>query len=193
MVQAISTLSGWIMRIERFLIRAIAIALPLMILTNAVGRALRNPIYWMDELAILMMVWMAMLGMSLTLKTRDAVSVTMLIDAVPPALMKGMKILIDALVLAFGIILLVLCYRWFDPLTLMRMGFDTHAFSGETFNFMYEDTTNTLGVKKFWFWLVVPVVAFTTTIHALSNLLQTLSAPVTAVEEDMPAVAAGAE
>lgn len=193
MVQAISTLSGWIMRIERFLIRAIAIALPLMILINAVGRALRSPIYWMDELAILMMVWMAMLGMSLTLKTRDAVSVTMLIDAAPPALMKGMKILIDVLVLTFGIILLVLCYRWFDPITLMRMGFDTHAFSGETFNFMYEDTTNTLGVKKFWFWLVVPVVAFTTTVHALSNLLQTISAPSTVVEEDMPAVAVGAE
>ncbi len=141
---------------------------------------MRNPIYWMDELSILLMVWLAMIGMSLTLKTRDAVAVTMLVDAVPPLLAKAMKILIDLLVLLFGIALLVLCYRWFDPMTLMRLGFDTREFSGETFNFMYQDTTATLGVAKFWFWLVVPLVAVTISVHALSNLLRTVATPVTA-------------
>lgn len=193
MVKVISMLSGWLMHAERAAVRAIAVALPLMIIANAVARALRSPIYWMDELAILMMVWMAMIAMSLTLKTRDAVSVTMLVDAAPPVLMKGMKILVDLLVLAFGVILLVLCYRWFDPITLMRTGFDTHAFSGETFNFMYEDTTNTLGAKKFWFWLVIPLVALTTTIHAASNLLQTLAAPASVMANHLPASAVGAE
>jgi TRAP-type C4-dicarboxylate transport system permease small subunit len=117
----------------------------------------------------------------------------MLVDAVSPSLRKVMKILIDVLVLAFGIMLLVMCYHWFDPVTLARNGFDLHAFSGETFNFMYEDTTSTLGVRKFWFWLVVPVVAFTTTVHALSNLLQTIATPVGAPGLAMPAVVAGAE
>ena len=129
------------------------------------------------------MVWLAMIGMSLTLKTRDAVAVTMLVDAVPPLLAKAMKILIDLLVLLFGIALLVLCYRWFDPMTLMRLGFDTREFSGETFNFMYQDTTNTLGMKKFWFWLIVPVAAMTTFVHALSNLLKTAATPAAALKE----------
>ena len=71
-------------------------------------------------------------------------------------------------------------YRWFDPMTLMRLGFDTREFSGETFNFMYQDTTATLGVAKFWFWLVVPLVAVTISVHALSNLLRTVATPVTA-------------
>lgn len=193
MVKAISMLSGCLMHAERAAIRAIAIALPLMILANAIARGLRSPIYWMDELAVLLMVWMALIGMSLTLKTRDCVSVTMLVDAVPPPIMKAMKILIDALVLAFGIMLLVMCYHWFDPVTLARHGFDLQAFSGDTFNFMYDDTTSTLGVRKFWFWLIVPAVAFTTTVHALSNLLQTIATPVGAPELALPVVAAGAE
>ena len=183
MLKIITSLSDRIAQAERSVLRLIALALPLMVLANVAGRAMRNPIYWMDELSILLMVWLAMIGMSLTLKTRDAVAVTMLVDAVPPLLAKAMKILIDLLVLLFGITLLVLCYRWFDPVTLMRLGFDTREFSGETFNFMYQDTTNTLGMKKFWFWLIVPVAAMTTFVHALSNLLKTAATPAAALKE----------
>lgn len=194
MLRTLATLSDGIARVERLVVRVLVIALPLMILANATGRALRMPIYWMDELAILTMVCMAMLCMSLTLKTREAVAVTMLVDAVPPGLMKAMKIVVDALILAFGLVLLVLCYRWFDPVTLMRLGFDTREFSGQTFNFMYQDTTTTLGVNKFWFWLVLPFSAFNTSVHALANFLHTVSAPAAGQTDAMPApVALGAE
>jgi TRAP-type C4-dicarboxylate transport system permease small subunit len=192
MVKAITAMSDWIARAERGLARAIVLALPLMILANAAGRAVRSPIYWMDELAILTMVWLAMIGMSLTLKTRDAVAVTMVVDVMPPAVMKAMKAVIDALVLVFGVALLVLCYRWFDPLMLMRVGFNIREFSGETFNFMYQDTTATLGIPKFWFWLVVPLTGLTTSVHALSNLLQTLALPAaTRVPSGVPAALVG--
>lgn len=187
MLKTITSLSDRIAQAERGALRLIALALPLMVLANVAGRAMRSPIYWMDELSILLMVWLAMIGMSLTLKTRDAVAVTMLVDAVPPLLAKAMKILIDLLVLLFGVTLLVLCYHWFDPLTLMRLGFDTRDFSGETFNFMYQDTTATLGVAKFWFWLGLPLVAVTTSLHALSNLLQTVATPAkTATPSGLP-------
>lgn len=192
MLKIITTLSDRIAQAERGVLRLIALALPLMILANVAGRAMRSPIYWMDELSILLMVWLAMIGMSLTLKTRDAVAVTMLVDAVPPLLGKAMKILTDLMVLLFGIILLVLCYRWFDPVTLMRLGFDTREFSGETFNFMYQDTTATLGVAKFWFWLIVPLVSVTISVHALSNLLRTVATPATvSIPFGLPAKMAG--
>lgn len=180
MLKSIAVLSHGIERIERMLIRVIVLALPLMILANAAGRALRSPIYWMDELAILTMVWLAMIAMSLTLKTRDAVAVTMLIDVAPSRLVKVMKVTVDLLVLAFGLIMVVLSWYWFDPLTLMQFGFDTREFAGETFNFMYQDTTSTLGLKKFWFWLVVPISALCTCIHGLFNLTQTLARPLDA-------------
>ncbi|WP_439589350.1 TRAP transporter small permease [Hydrogenophaga sp.] len=192
MLKIITNLSDRIAQAERGVLRLFALALPLMILANVAGRAMRSPIYWMDELSILIMVWLAMIAMSLTLKTRDAVAVTMLVDAVPPFLMKAMKILIDLLVLVFGITLLVLCHRWFDPMTLMRLGFDLREFSGQTFNFMYQDTTATLGVAKFWFWLVMPLVAVSISVHALSNLLQTMATPAeAALPCGVPAPAAG--
>lgn len=192
MLKTITNLSDRIAQAERGVLRLFALALPLMILANVAGRAMRSPIFWMDELSILLMVWLAMIAMSLTLKTRDAVAVTMLVDAVPPFLMKAMKILIDLLVLVFGIALLVLCYRWFEPLTLMRLGFDLREFSGQTFNFMYQDTTATLGVAKFWFWLVMPLVAVSISVHALSNLLQTMATPAAAALPcGVPAAAAG--
>jgi TRAP-type C4-dicarboxylate transport system permease small subunit len=167
-------LSDGILRVERGAVRLLAFALPLMIIANTIGRAFRSPIYFMDELAIHCMVWIAMIGMSLTLKTRTAVSVTMLVDAVPLALMKSMKVLIDVIILTFAGILIYLCIKWFDPVALARVGFDFQEFSGETF---------TLGMKKFWFWLIVPVAAMTTFVHALSNLLKTAATPAAALKE----------
>ncbi len=193
LLNSITNLSNRILYLERVAMCTIAISLPIIILLNATGRALRSPIYWMDELAILLMVWMAMIGMSLTLKTRDAVSVTMLTDALSPPLTKTIKVITDGLVLAFGVILLVLSYRWFDPVALFNANFDTRVFSGETFNFIYEGTTNTLDVKKFWFWLIIPAVALTTTIHALSNLLQTPTTPASILKNTSSISTTGAE
>ncbi|MEI2417836.1 TRAP transporter small permease subunit [Orrella sp. JC864] len=182
MLDALHRLSGRIECVERIAVRAFVLALPVMILANTLGRAMRSPIYWMDELAIHCMVWLAMIGLSLTLKTRSAVAVTMLVDAVAPGLMKGMRVVVDLIILAFALTLLFLCMRWFDPVMLARAGFDLHEFSGQTFNFMYQDTTATLGMRKFWFWLIVPVVALTTSVHAASNLARTVSAPATALK-----------
>ncbi|MGX5660741.1 TRAP transporter small permease [Castellaniella ginsengisoli] len=176
MYRAVLKFSDALSLLERILVYALVIALPLLVLVNTLARTLRVPFYWMDELAILCMVWLAMLTMSLTLKSRDAVAVTMLLDIVPPGLMKIMKVTVDLLVLTFGLVLLVLSYRWFDPLTLISLDFDFKQFSGRTFNFMYQDTTSTLGLPKFWFWLIVPFAAFGTSVHALANLLKTLAA-----------------
>jgi TRAP-type C4-dicarboxylate transport system permease small subunit len=193
-VKAINTLSNWVARGERGFVRLAVLALPVMILANVIGRAIRSPIYWMDELAVLTMVWLALVGLSLTIKTRDAVAVTMLQDAVPPALVKVLRVVVDVITLGFALALLYLCYLWFDPLLLMRVNFNLADFAAETFNFMYEEPTATLGVPKFWFWLVVPLVALTTSIHALANLVNTLVEPAAQVAaEREAATAAGAE
>jgi TRAP-type C4-dicarboxylate transport system permease small subunit len=192
-IRTIDTLSNWIGRCERGLVRVLVLALPVMILVNVAGRALRAPIYWMDELAVLSMVWLAMLGLSLTIRSRDAVAVTILQDALPPAAVKVLRMSADALTLLFALALLVLCYLWFDPVLLISVDFDLDRFAAESFNFIYQEPTVTLGVPKFWFWLIVPVAAFDTSIHALANLLRTLTAPAptVAAERETAAAAAG--
>lgn len=187
MQRFIALLSDRIARVERTLIGAIAIALPLMILLNTAGRSLRSPIYWMDELAILLMVWMALMAISLTIRTREAVAVTMVLDVVSLPVLKGMKVLIDLFVLVFTVALLAMCWVWFDPITLVRVNFDLHAFSGESFNYIYEDTTDTLGIKKFWFWLMLPFSALASTLHGLANLISTVQTPATELKAAMSA------
>lgn len=186
----IRTLSDAIGRGERAALRALVLVLPLMILINVAGRALKSPIFWLDELAVLTMVWLAMLGLSVTLQSREAVAVTLLTDAVPAGLGKLLRCAADLVVLGFALAMLVLCYLWFDPLTLWRSGFDFEAFAAESFNFVYQEPTATLGVAKFWFWLVLPLVAFTSSIHALANLLDSLRAPCP-VPGSEPAAAVG--
>lgn len=160
--------------LERAAACFIVIALPILVLINIASRALRMPIYWMDELAILAMVWLAMLTMSITLKTRDAVAVTLLLDKAPEAILRLLKILVDILVFLFGFTLLLLSYIWFDPINLYLLDFNTKLFGSETFNFIYQEKTNTLGLSKFWFWIIVPFAAFCTCIHAISNLFMSL-------------------
>lgn len=186
----IRTLSNLIGRAERGALRTLVLVLPLMILVNVAGRALKAPIFWLDELAVLTMVWLAMLGLSVTLQTREAVSVTLLTDAVPEAARRLLRCAADLVVLGFAVALLVLCWLWFDPLSLWGHGFDFDGFAGESFNFVYQEPTATLGVPKFWFWLILPLVAFTSSIHALANLLDSLRAPHPAPGTG-PAAAAG--
>ncbi|MFG3502608.1 TRAP transporter small permease [Pseudomonas sp. NPDC047963] len=177
MVHSIQTLSNGIGWFERGLMRVLVLALPLMILVNVAGRALKMPIFWLDELAVLTMVWLAMVGLSVTLKSRDAVAVTLLQDAVPPALRRGLQCISDGLVLVFAVAMLVLCYLWFDPLLLINTGFDFQAFAAQSFNFIYQEPTATLGIAKVWFWLILPLVALSSSVHALANLWQTLTVP----------------
>jgi len=192
-IRSIHALSDLIARCEGLALRALVLVLPVMVLINVTGRAFRSPIYWMDELAVLSMCWLAIIGMSLTLKTRDAVAVTMVQDALPPRLTKLLRVLSDTIVLGFAIALVVFCYLWFDPLLLVKVDFDLKAFAAQSFNYVYDEPTSTLGVPMFWFWLIVPVAACTCAVHALSNLLRTLLQQPAAPASDSPIASSGAD
>jgi len=82
------------------------------------------------------------------------------------------SMLVDLLVISFGAGLFVMCLRWYDPVGLIRYGVDVEEFAAGTYNFIYQEPTNTLGIQKFWLWLVVPAVSLSMTLHALANLLE---------------------
>lgn len=178
MIRPILTLSEVVARCERGVLRMLVLVIPVMVLVNVAGRSLGAPVLWLDELAVLFMVWLAMIGLSLTLKTRDAVSVTLVQNALPSVARRVLRCISDLFVLAFTIAFLVLCYLWFDPVLLVSTGFDIERFAAKSFNFIYDSSTATLGAPKVWFWLILPITALTSSIHALANLLQTLTVPV---------------
>ncbi|MBV1789109.1 TRAP transporter small permease subunit [Marinobacterium sp. D7] len=164
-------LSDGLARIELWLAAVLAAAVTLLILLNILTRALGMALYWVDELAIYAMIWATFLATSVVLKRRDAITVTLLVDKLGESGRFWLGIFADLMVLVFALILLALCWRWLDPLTLISHRFDIKAFQADTFNFIYSEKTNTLGVAKIWPWLIVPIFSFSLSLHSLNNLL----------------------
>jgi TRAP-type C4-dicarboxylate transport system permease small subunit len=160
------------LRIEKLAVTILVAVLLLLILLNIVTRALGAAIFWVDELAIYTMIWMAMLGASAMVRMRVSVSVTLVTDFLPVPAQRGLARLVDGIMLIFAITLLVLCWLWYEPIALARAGFDFDEFAQTTFKFIYSEPTNTIGIQKFWVWLAVPLMAINMSIHALANLVE---------------------
>jgi len=163
-------------RVELAAAAAFGVAVTLLILLNVVTRSLGAAIYWVDELAIYSMVWMAFLGASASLHRRDAVAITMLRDAVPARLARALSRAVDAFVAVFAVAMLYFCWIWFLPLDLLRAGFDLQTFQGETFNFVYAEPTTTLGIPKWQVWSVMWLFSAGALLHAMANLAAPLPA-----------------
>lgn len=167
-------LSTGLARVEEITAAVLAAVVTCLILTNIAFRALGSPLYWISELSIYAMIWMTFLIASAVLKRRQGIAVTLLPEALPQTGRKLVSLFVDCVVLVFALLMVWLCWQWYQPLMLAQLSFDTQVFQGETFNFIYAETTSTLGVKKFWFWLIVPWFALSLTLHGTANLVQAL-------------------
>ncbi|GGX88519.1 hypothetical protein GCM10007160_14990 [Litchfieldella qijiaojingensis] len=173
-------ISSGIARCEGTIAAGLAAVISLLILLNIATRSLGHALYWTDELAIHAMIWMTFFTTSAVLKRREGVAVTLLVDALPSGARQLLHLSVDAMVLFFALFLAVLSWRWYDPATLWASGFDIQAFQGETFNFIYSETSRTLGIPKFWVWLCLPIFAVSLSLHAVVNLVDGLKGLVTA-------------
>ncbi|ABV95441.1 TRAP transporter - DctQ subunit (plasmid) [Dinoroseobacter shibae DFL 12 = DSM 16493] len=172
-MEILRKLSTGIARIEVLIGAALGAVTTALILLNVVTRSFAKALFWVDEAAITSMVWMTFLGASAAIHHRQSVAVTFVPDMLRGPVARALLIATDLAVLVFFCVLFALAWNWFDPITLARHGFDTGAFSGATFNFIYSEVSTTLGVPKFWLWLIVPIFAFGASVHALNNLAQT--------------------
>ncbi|MEX0276188.1 MAG: TRAP transporter small permease [Ruegeria sp.] len=163
-------ISAFWARIELWAAGLLALVVTVLILLNVVTRTAGNALFWVDELAIYAMVWMTFLGASAALHHRSAVSITVLRDAVSAPAKQVIDKCVDVIVFAFAVAMLWFCWRWFLPLDIAQSGFDTAAFQGQTFNFIYAEPTLTLGMPKYLFWLVMWLFALGATLHSAMHL-----------------------
>lgn len=173
-MQLLRQLSHWIAKFEMALAAVLALFISVLILVNVVSRALGMAIYWIDELAIYAMIWMTFLATSVVIKQRQTLAVTFLVDKLPAKGRYFLAVFSDLMIWGFALLLGILCYRWYDPWHLFQVGFDVMEYQSQTFNFIYSENTNTLGLKKVWVWMCLPWVAFALIIHSSVNLLDRL-------------------
>ena len=143
---------------------------------NVVTRASNVALFWVDELAIDTAVWAFMLGAAASVRGRQATAITLVQDYSSPQVRAWLTLIRDTLILAFGVSLLVFSWLWFDPRLLYATGFDVTEFIQASFNFVYREQTSTLGIAKWWVWLIMPVMAVLVCLHAAANWLESLEA-----------------
>lgn len=170
----IPRISNALLRFEKRAAIALAASLLLLILLNIVTRELESALFWVDELAIYTMIWMALIGASAMVRMRTGVAVTIVTDLLPLRPRQILARVVDAILLAFAVALVVLSWQWYDPIALIRSGFDFDRFAELTLKFIYSEPTNTIGIPKFWVWLAVPLMSLNMTVHALANLVDGL-------------------
>ena len=173
--------AGWIQRAsstilkgERLALMALMGLITLMILLNVVTRYSGMPIYWVDEAAVYLVVWLSFIGASAMTRLRLDFAVTLLTDTLSERNAGRVKALATACVLLFGLALLAMCWLWLDPVGIARHGFDAKAYAGESFNFLYTERTQTLNWPTWIVQLVLPLFALTFTVHAAANLVEDL-------------------
>ena len=172
---ALIRLSDGIARCETAALVALVAAVCLLILLNVVTRSAGFALYWVDELAIYCMSWFIIIGASLMIHRRQSIAVTLLEEFLPRRVMRWLGLVIDVMVCSVNVFVLILCWRWFDLPGLAAAGFDLEEFSARTFNFVYDEPTTTIGVRKVVVWAVVPCAVATAALHAFSNFLSGLS------------------
>ena len=119
------------------------------------------------------------------LRMRTGIAVTLATDLLPRRARRLAAVSVDIALLFFVIVLLVLSWQWYDPLEVIRSGFDLDLFAQNTLKFIYTEPTSTLEIRKFWLWLGVPVMAMGMTIHAAANLVEGAAAS-TPGEQNVP-------
>ncbi len=167
-------LSDALFRLERIVLMALVGVMAGLVVLNVVFRIFRQTLAWADELALLFMALSCFVGASIMLRARIDPAVRILHELTSPAFARLLSVGVSVLAALFGIILLWLCWRWFDLPGLWRAGFSIERFQLSTFNFIYTDKTSILGWPLFWFYLVMPWFGFSVTVHALTNLAEDL-------------------
>ncbi|MBD9541453.1 TRAP transporter small permease subunit [Ensifer sp. ENS04] len=173
--KSVTRLSASIASAERCVLVMLAGGIVTLILLNVATRYMGHPIFWVDELAVYMMVAMCFIGTSLTIRRRLDFAVTFIIDMCGVSARRRVNASLTMVSVAYALFLCWCAWRMFDPVGLLAAGLDTAQFTTSTHNYLYSEPTQTLGFPKFWVLLVMPIFAITSLVHSLANLSEDLA------------------
>ncbi|HBM57920.1 MAG TPA: hypothetical protein DD444_01855 [Citreicella sp.] len=142
---------------------------------GAVARSAGAPLVWADEAAIAAMVWAGFLGAAALFGRAGHMAITLLPEHLPPRARAALDLVTALILLGFFAGLSALVWRWFDLPGLIRTG-SAQALAQDSFNFLYLEPTQTLGLRKIWLWLVLPLFCLGGLVHALAGVARAAAA-----------------
>ncbi len=160
----LQALSRRVARLESMLAILLMLLMVVLLLSGTVARAAGHPLIRSDEAAMLTMVWTAFIGASLGVREGSHMAIRLLPDQLGAQAALWVTRAGAALTAIFLIAFALMLWNWFDLPGLIATGGAT-ALARETFNFIYSEPTQTLGLPKFLFWLVMPFSTLAALLH----------------------------
>lgn len=152
-LKVLTRASARLARLEEFVCSVLIVAFGVLLTVNVVSRyVFNNPIFFAEELAVYILVWMAFLAISIAVHHDQHVRLTMLIGVLPPAAQRLCYWLTELICLAILAVLLKSSIGWIRSPSV--------AF----------DIAITLDWPKWHFYLIVPLFCATAIFHILARL-----------------------
>lgn len=158
--EALLATSHLLARVELFFCQILIVAFSTLLLVNVTLRyTLSSPIYFAEELAVYILIWMAFLAIAATIARREMIALTFIADKASPRLRLWVDVLVDLIVLCMVTVLAWVSWRWLQAPAMQ-----------------YEQAL-TLGMVKKPFYAIVPIFFTLATFHTAINLLRHLALP----------------
>lgn len=153
--QIMLRLSDRLVAVERVVSRAMVVGFVGLITVNVGMRYLAGrPIVFAEELAAIMLVWLAFVAISISLHDRAQIGVTLLVDKLPGSARRAMEVAVNLIIAAILAVLLWKSVVWVNsPMVAFEQVITT-------------------GWKKWPFFLVVPLFCITAFIHVVAHILR---------------------
>ncbi len=153
---------GWISDkaalVERFLCAVLISVFTLVLLANVISRYLFNaPLFFAEELALLLLVWMGYLAVSYSIYRSDQIGMGLLVDKLSEKNKQRVAIVVDLILIVISGVLFWAALQWLQSSS------------------MFFERAVTLDVPKWPFYLVIPLFWSLMLVHLLDHLLKKLA------------------
>lgn len=154
LLQILQRTSASVARVEMFTCKALVVVFTLLLIVNVGLRSVFNsPLFFAEELAIYILIWMAFLAISFSLHENSQVSLTLVKDMLPPSVQRGLSILTDSIIIAILATVFWYAVKW---VTSSDVDFELAI---------------SLGIQKKPFFYIIPLFCLTGLFHVLTRLL----------------------
>ena len=156
-----SAILGWVSDkiaiFERLLCASLISVFTLVLLANVISRYLFDaPLFFAEELALLLLVWMGYLAVSYSIYRNDQIGMGLVVDKLSQKNKRVVAIIVDVILIVISAILFWAALRWLQSSSI------------------FFERAVTLDVPKWPFYLVIPLFWSLMLIHLVDHLLKKL-------------------
>lgn len=147
----------WIERVETVLCTVSVVSFTLLVATNVVLRyVFGRPLYYAEEVSVILMIWMSLLAASLALGRQEMVAVTVFSDMAPTRYRHWLQVSTHLIVLGVSLAFAWASLVWMQSPSASR------------------DMIVTLGIAKWYPYLIVPVFFVLVSLKSFNTFIITL-------------------